>query len=162
MFNKGEKTMAKRVIRVGDTGRGRDIKNPLCSLDDYEAEYRATLISMIGKLSEWNQKRQDNGRDYWTAMTSLDLGDQLELGRGHTRHNDRERSTGKKRNSIASVIMGQLYNYENNLAKYPTGASVSWNQLQDFSIITKQFAGEFPDEYDEIDFVLNVFDWNRK
>lgn len=151
----------KRVIRVSDTGRGRDVKNPLCSLDDYEDEYFATLLNITGKLSEYGQRKRDDGKCHWGAFTSLDIGESIGLGKGYTKHNARDTGAGKRRNSIATVVLGQLYNYQTNKVKYPTGASVSWNQLQDFSIITKQLADVYPDEFDEIDFVLNVFDWRR-
>lgn len=154
--------MKKRIIKVSDTGRGRDPKNPLCDLEDYADEYGPTLISIIGKMSEWNQQRRDDGRDFFSAVTSLDLGESIGLGKGYTKHNARDRGAGKKRNSIASVVMGQLYNWEMNKAKYPTGASVSWNQLQDFQLVMAQMAGEFPDEYDAIEFVQHVFDWRSR
>jgi hypothetical protein len=151
-----------RLVKVSDTGRGRDPKNPLCDLGDYEVEYQATLVSLIGKLSEWGQVKKDNNKCKWTIMTSLDIGEFLELGKGHTKHDNRMKSNGKKRNSMATIIMGQLYNWETNKVKYPTGASVSWNQLQDFEIISKEMATAFPGEYEEIKFVINAFDWNHK
>jgi hypothetical protein len=153
--------MTHKTIKVSDTGRGRDPKNPLCDLGDYEDEYKATLISIIGKMSEWGQRKRDDGKDHYSVMSSLDVGESIGLGRGYTKHNTRDKGAGKKRNSIATVVMGQLYNYEMNKIKYPTGASVSWNQLQDFEIITEQMAGAFPDGYEAIKFVLNAFDWGH-
>lgn len=151
-----------RVIQVSDTGRGRSSENPLCDLGDFEEEYKWTLLSVIGKLSEYGQVKKDNNKCKWSIMTSLDIGEFLELGKGNTKHNNRSKASGKKRNSMATVVMGQLYNYETNKAKYPTGASVSWNQLKDFEIIVNELANAFPNEYEHISIKQHIFDFGGR
>lgn len=151
-----------RLWKVSDTGRGRRADNPLCNLEDHEDEYKWLLVSIIGKMSEWGQKKKDTGKCPWSVMTSLDIGDLLELGKGHTKHNTRDTSNTNKRNSMATIIMGQLYNYETNKVKYPTGASVSWNQLQDFETINNELARFYPDEYYPIKIQKPIFDWNGR
>lgn len=154
--------MGHRTITVQDTGRGKNPRNPLVELGDYAEEYAATLTSLIGRFSEYNQSRTDTGRDFHTVVTSLDIGEQIGLGRGYTKHNLRDTAHRRKRNSIASVIQGQLYNWRHNQMLYPTRPCVSWNQLVDYQTVLAQFADEYPDEYDHIKFVLGPFDWNTK
>lgn len=154
--------MGHRTITVADTGRGKNPKNPLVELGDYAEEYDRTLTSLIGRFSEYNQNQTTSGRDLHHVVTSLDIGDRLGLGRGYTTHTVRDTAHRRKRNSIASVIQGQLYNWRHNQELYPTGACVSWNQLVDYQTVLAQFADEYPNEYDEIQFVLGPFDWNTK
>lgn len=154
--------MTARVWRVSDTGRGHRAENPLMDLGEHEDEYKWTLVSIIGKMSEFGQRKRDDGKCAWSVITSLDIGELLELGKGHTKHDNRAKSSGKKRNSMATIVMGQLYNYETNKVKYPTGASVSWNQLKDFEIIVNELANHFPDEYKEIKIEQQLFDFGGR